>query len=214
MAEHPCDRCAKSIVVRACAIGGPIPLCDWLTENRLAGSALKAAKLLEISHMGRPKKSIAMKKVLGTNRLDRPGKPEAAPIAPGIPEPPAGLSPAALVQFRLLTGDKAACGTLSLSDGVMLGLAASLAADALELRARIASDGRFHTTAAGVTRAHPGIAVLGGVERRLQAALIALGLCAAGRSKLAPVDLPPAPAHEISRPGRIIYNDNGVPVYF
>src|SRR5687768_13954437 len=133
--------------------------------------------------MSRPAKSAAMKYIAGTLRKGRANRRQLkAPV--GGPMPQGNLSPAALDAWAMFSGDLYELGTLATTDGAALSSLAQTFVDLTELRALVASEGRFYrtTTANGgeMVRPHPALGVIDATERRLLAWLSAFGLTPVG----------------------------------
>ena len=162
---------------------------EWPSKSagNRAASFAHPTSLNEPQNMSRPPKSLAAKYIAGTLRQDRRNPSQLkAPL--GGPIPQGNLSPAALDAWAMFSGDLYELGTLATTDGAALSSLAQTFTDLTELRALVASEGRFYrtTTANGgeMVRPHPALGVIDATERRLLALLNAFGLTPIGRTRL------------------------------
>lgn len=125
--------------------------------------------------------SMATKDLRGTRRRDRLAKPGALDRLESAPAAPAGLSPAAVLEWDWLARTTVDTGVLTRADLRALELLAQALAHESALRAAIAADGMTIPGAGGSRKAHPAIAGLGSCQSRASKMLEGFGLTPASR---------------------------------
>jgi P27 family predicted phage terminase small subunit len=157
--------------------------------------------------MSRPRLPTAVKKLRGTLQPSRLNRAEPKP-EPGIPDPPPGLSEAALAIWPAIAAALGGMRVVAKSDAIALAglceclgeIAAARAALARPVKVgrRVIAKAGARTyattsrTGAVMLRARPEVAMVSDADRRLQAWLTKFGLSPADRSRVSAAGLPAA----------------------